>query len=300
MYERDYEQYIDMSDPDVKEYLLFTEIDCENKEMILDGILKKTACKTMEDLLEVYMKNNFLPHCKTDDHKLYLYGLMITSIIKCSLNKLSYDDRDHYKNKRIDVAGDLLSFLFKQLYRKMHKDMKQSLQKSYDQNKIINITQLIKSKIITNGIKYALATGNWGTSSAQGVKVGISQVLNRHSYMSTLSHLRRINSPIGKDGKVTLPRQLHGSHIYRICPAETPEGQSCGLVKNLAMSCIVSEYSNSSVLNSLIFAIGAKVLDHTFNFTNTKILINGNWCAYTDDPKAFVTSLRNFRSNLDI
>ena len=119
-------------------------------------------------------------------------------------------------------------------------------------------------------MKYSLATGNWGMSSAQGIKVGISQVLNRHSYMSTLSHLRRINSPIGKDGKVTLPRQLHGSHAYRICPAETPEGQSCGLVKNLALTCIISEYSPSSIIKSIAFQIeGISSLEESFNLKTT-------------------------------
>ena len=64
--------------------------------------------------------------------------------------------------------------------------------------------------------------------------------MNRLTYASTLSHLRRINSPIGRDGKLAKPRQLHNTLWGMICPAETPEGQAVGLVKNLAMMAYVS------------------------------------------------------------
>jgi DNA-directed RNA polymerase II subunit RPB2 len=72
------------------------------------------------------------------------------------------------------------------------------------------------------------------------VRPGVSQVLNRLTYASTLSHLRRINSPIGREGKIAKPRQLHNSQWGMICPAETPEGQACGLVKNLALMTYIS------------------------------------------------------------
>jgi len=71
-------------------------------------------------------------------------------------------------------------------------------------------------------------------------------VLNRLTYASTLSHLRRLNTPIGREGKLAKPRQLHNSHWGVICPAETPEGQACGLVKNLALMTYISVGSAAS------------------------------------------------------
>lgn len=89
--------------------------------------------------------------------------------------------------------------------------------------------------------RYSLATGNWGVQGGPGeIRPGVSQVLNRLTYASTLSHLRRINSPIGREGKIAKPRQLHNSQWGMICPAETPEGQACGLVKNLALMTYIS------------------------------------------------------------
>lgn len=306
MYNENYEDYLDLSDAELKEFLFFSEIDLENCTDTASYVRKKLSLKSIisndkkDEIISEHLKHNFIPHCASVKEKLYLYGLMITNTVKCFQEKTSFDDRDHYKNKRIDTPGDLLSFLFKQLYKKMHKDMSQAVQKNYEQDRIINISQLIKSKIITNGMKYSLATGNWGMSSAQGSKVGISQVLNRHSYMSTLSHLRRINSPVGKDGKVTLPRQLHGSHAYRICPCETPEGQSCGLVKNMALTCIISMYSPSSIIREIVQQLNTVSVNESVNFSHTKILINGNWCYCTDNPTTFITELKMFRKNLDI
>ena len=302
-----YTDYLDMSDNDIKEFLLFSEIDSEEAINIPLYCEKKLNIKSIcsnekkTNLLNDNFSKNFFPHCCTLNEKMFLYGSMITKTIKCFFKKISFDDRDHYKNKRIDTAGDLLSFLFKQLYKKLHKDMTTSAQKNYEQNRILNISQLIKSKIITNGMKYSLATGNWGMSSNQGIKVGISQVLNRHSYMSTLSHLRRINSPIGKDGKVTLPRQLHGSHAYRICPCETPEGQQCGLVKNMALTCIISQYSHSDVIKNIIMEMDNLILlDEKYPFLLTKIIINGNWIVSTSEPVKIIHILKNRRKNLDI
>jgi DNA-directed RNA polymerase beta subunit len=86
----------------------------------------------------------------------------------------------------------------------------------------------VKTGTISKGLKYSLATGNWGAQGTAGVKAGVSQVLNRLTYASTLSHLRRVNSPIGREGKLAKPRQLHNTLWGMMCPAETPEGQVSG------------------------------------------------------------------------
>ena len=76
--------------------------------------------------------------------------------------------------------------------------------------------------------------------------MGVAQVLNRLTYASTLSHLRRINTPIDKTGKLVEPRKLHNSTWGFLCPAETPEGQSVGVVKNLAYMTCITGYSDSN------------------------------------------------------
>ena len=104
--------------------------------------------------------------------------------------------------------------------------MQKELKKACDTNKVFNVNFALRSSTITQGLQYALATGNWGMQGVLGVKTGVSQVLNRLTYASMLSHLRRVCNPTGRDGKMAKMRQLHNTHWGMICPAETPEGQA--------------------------------------------------------------------------
>lgn len=258
--------------------------------------------KDLDSVLAKY----FLPHMETNKRKCFMYGYMITKLMSCACGHRAQDDRDHFKNKRVDLPGDLLGGLFRQLYKKVHKEISTSVQKSVEQNGTFQVANLVKNKIITNGLKYALATGNWGVGPSQGIRSGVSQVLNRHSYLSTLSHLRRINSPIGKDGKLTAPRQLHGSHAYRICPCETPEGATCGLVKNIALTCNVTLTVPSKDIRELLLhghGHGGVVdlEDSTMEHTGLcKVFVNGFWLGFARDPLLTVDFLKRRKLNCDI
>jgi hypothetical protein len=104
-------------------------------------------------------------------------------------------------------------------HRKLTKDVRGYVQRCVDKGKEINLTSAINKDTITRGLRYSLATGNWGVQGVGEIRPGVSQVLNRLTYASTLSHLRRINSPIGREGKIAKPRQLHNSQWGMICPA---------------------------------------------------------------------------------
>jgi len=126
--------------------------------------------------------------------------------------------------------------------------MKKILKKDIDNGAVeVDVQKAIKKEIITRGLKTALATGNWGKDKqGEVIKTGVAQVLNRLTFMSSISHLRRLNTPIAKTGKLAKPRQLHNTHWGMICPAETPEGAACGLVKNLALMAFVTVGSSAT------------------------------------------------------
>ncbi len=84
------------------------------------------------------------------------------------------------------------------------------------------------------------------------IKHGVAQSLSRITYTSTLSHLKRINTPLNKSGKLAKPRFLHNTHWGVICPAETPEGQSCGLVKNMSLIATVTVGKDDSDIESFL------------------------------------------------
>jgi len=224
-------------------------------------------------------------------------------LLLCSLGRRPEDDRDHYGNKRLDLGGPLLAQLFRQLFRKLTKDVRLYCQRCIDSGKEIQLQLAIKAKTITQGLKYSLATGNWGSQGMADVRAGVSQVLNRLSYSSTLSHLRRINSPIGREGKLAKPRQLHNSLWGMICPAETPEGQAVGLVKNLALMALVSVGSPSEPILEFLDEWTMENLEEispSLIAESTKIFVNGVWVGVHRDPADLVKTLRKLRRQVDV
>jgi DNA-directed RNA polymerase beta subunit len=178
------------------------------------------------------LEKEFLPHVGSSLEKKALYlGVMTNRLLKCFMGLRDFDDRDSYVNKRVDTPGVLMSNLFRQYYGKMVKDMKNMIQKEINMgswkatNKFINVIsptniyKIIKSTIIDSGMRYALATGNWGIKNNKN-KQGVAQVLNRMTYIATISHLRRLNTPIEKSGKLVQPRKLHPTQWGIICPCE--------------------------------------------------------------------------------
>ena len=253
--------------------------------------IKNSLYKENPDYIKYQLEHYFLYHT---NNKIELYKYMLHKLCYYKQHNLNENDRDHLKNKRIDMVGSLMSTLFRQLYKKFTKDIQTTIAKQ-NSNVMLNIPSLIKPKIITNGLKYALATGNWGINTS--FRTGVSQVLNRHSYISMLSHLRRINSPLGKEGKMITPRQLHGSHAFRICPCETPEGHSCGLVKNMALTNLISLECNSFAVRSI-----TKQFIHSEEFhpNETLVFINGDYIGTTARSDDLIRTFKEYRRNLDI
>lgn len=318
-----------ISDKDILEYMIYDTSDEEmmdilrasieegsafqDQELALDYIGKRAApvgansdkrIKFAKDLL----RRELLPHIGTRDfcetRKAYFIGYMIQKLLTVALGRADPDDRDHYGKKRMDLSGPLLTMLFKTLFRKLCAETTKYMQRCVDGGRDFNIALALKTNVLTNGFRYALATGNWGEQSrAMQSKAGVAQVLNRYNFISTLSHLRRVNTPLGKDGKLSKPRQLHNTHWGMVCPAETPEGQACGLVKNLSLMAYISVGSSSAPIIEFLEERGLETLEEIvpeYLKRYTKILVNGNLIGIHRQPEALVKALKDLRRNLKI
>jgi len=246
------------------------------------------------------LNNDLFPHCRTKLEKTFFLGYMANELLQTSFGWKSISDRDSYANKRIDLAGTLLNNLFRNYFNKLVKDMQKqtiremnngSWKSTDDYLNIINQTniyKIIKSTTIENGIKRALATGDFGIKNTNSNKVGVAQVLSRLTYISSLSHLRRINTPIDKSGKLIPPRKLHNTQWGFICPAESPEGQSVGVVKNLSYLAHITINSDIMPLYDIIQPYNTPLSEYKDNikglYDKVKIIINGNWIGIAKDP----------------
>eukprot|EP01125_Pyxidicula_operculata_P003220 TRINITY_DN1367_c1_g2_i2.p1 TRINITY_DN1367_c1_g2~~TRINITY_DN1367_c1_g2_i2.p1 ORF type:complete len:1211 (-),score=312.38 TRINITY_DN1367_c1_g2_i2:298-3930(-) len=266
------------------------------------AVTKENRIKYAKNLLQ----NQLLPHVSNSENcetkKAYFLGYMVHKLIQTILGRRVVDDRDHFGNKRLDLAGPLMSSLFRQLFSKVAKNLKARLQKLLNEGKDFNISRSINGEVVTKGLTYSLATGNWNSNRGAASKTGVSQVLNRLTFMSTLSHLRRTNTPIGRESKLAKPRQLHNTHWGIVCPAETPEGQQCGLVKNLSLMTYISVGNDvESITEQIMDFLGNYATEKLEEITPaqvpeaTKIILNGSWVGINSQPRQLVENLREMR-----
>jgi DNA-directed RNA polymerase II subunit RPB2 len=304
VYDRTDTQMLELLKPSIEE-----GAEMQERESALDYIARRGNSPGTRDrrlkFARDIMQREFLPHISQreghDTRKAYFFGYMIHRLLQCVLGRRDEDDRDHFGKKRLDLAGPLVANLFRILFLKLTKDMYKYLQRCVENNQDFNVQIAVKQTIITNGLKYSLATGNWGDQKkAASAKAGVSQVLNRYTYASTLSHLRRTNTPVGRDGKLAKPRQLHNSHWGLVCPAETPEGQACGLVKNLSLMCYVSVGSDASPIIDFMSQRNMSILeeyDQKQNPDATKVFVNGVWVGVHSSAQHLVDEVLELRRN---
>lgn len=302
-YERKDTEMLEMLKPCLEEAFVIQEreqaLDFIGRRGNSQGATKEKRVKYARDI----MQKELLPHISqvegSETRKAFFLGYMVNRLLQCALGRREVDDRDHFGKKRLDLAGVLLAGLFRMLYHKLTKDIFKYLQKAVEQNKEFNMSLAVKSTMLTNGLRYSLATGNWGDQKkAASTKAGVSQVLNRYTFASTLSHLRRTNTPIGRDGKIAKPRQLHNTHWGLVCPAETPEGQACGLVKNLALMCYITVGTPSEPIIDFMIQRNMEVLEEYEPLNSpqaTKIFVNGVWVGVHRDPAHLVRTVQGLR-----
>lgn len=333
------------SDMEILKYIVY-DLSSKNYKLMYtleDSINEATFCQTQNDAFDYLMSyvvgygqpkdikldnenkkgriksnilDNLLPHVGNDiSAKIFYLGYMVNNLLRCHLGFRDFDDRDSYTNKRIELPGILLANLFRQYFSKMHKDMKNAVIKELNtcHNKLgikniineTNIHKLCKSSTIETGLKYGLATGNWGIKSSSN-KVGIAQVLSRLNYSSTLSHLRRLATPTEKTGKLIAPRKLHNTQWGTVCPAETPEGGSVGVVKNLAITTIVTNMTNPILIVARIESSGLIKLDKIGDSLDMeiqyneipkygKVFVNGKWLGLHSNLSGLCEKLRTLK-----
>src|SRR4030066_1739931 len=223
---------------------------------IAPGMLEEFQIKRAETLLDW----GLLPHLgKNPDNrheKALFLGEAASKLIELKMGWIDSDDKDHYGNKVIKFAGQMLADLFRTAFRNLIRDMKYQLERSGQKRGINAVAAAVRPGIISDKLNNAIATGNWGRG-----RVGVTQLLDRTNYMSTISHLRRIQSPLSRSQPNFEARDLHATHFGRICPAETPEGSNCGPVKNLALSAVISVSVSSAEIVEKLFELGVHHVD---------------------------------------
>ena len=260
---------------------------------IAPGMLEEFQIKRAETLLGWGLLPHLGKHPENRKEKAFFLGEATCKLIELKLGWIEPDDKDHYGNKVIKFAGQMLADLFRTAFRNLVRDMKYQLERSGQKRGLNAVAAAIRPGIISDKLNNAIATGNWGRG-----RVGVTQLLDRTNYLSTISHLRRVQSPLSRTQPNFEARDLHSTHFGRICPSETPEGSNCGLVKNLALSAIISQNVPSEDVVETLYNSGVVDLNSANNDIKkdgTRIFVDGKLIGFHKNGQELTQTLRTLR-----
>ncbi|MDI9610922.1 MAG: DNA-directed RNA polymerase subunit B'' [Archaeoglobales archaeon] len=256
------------TNPEIMKYLLQNIEDNEASEVetqedaieylgkrVAPGQSREYRMQRAEQVLDQY----FLPHLGIDKEarkaKAFFLARMAEQIFELHLGLRREDDKDHYGNKRLRLAGDLMEEIFRVAFLRLIKDVKYQLDRAKQRGRSMKMSTAVRSDVLTDRLMHPMATGNW-----VGGRTGISQLIDRHNFISLISHLRRVVSPLSRSQPHFEARDLHATHWGRICPSETPEGPNCGLVKNFAQYAEVSVGIGEEEVMGILTKLGVEML----------------------------------------
>ncbi|CED85369.1 beta and beta-prime subunits of dna dependent rna-polymerase [Phaffia rhodozyma] len=230
---------------------------------------------------------------------------MARRVIMAMKNDKNVDDRDYVGNKRLELAGQLLSLLFEDLFKKFNSDLKLNIDKVLKKpNRATEFDALkafrMHSDFITSGFVRAISTGNWSIKRFKMERAGVTHVLSRLSFISALGMMTRISSQFEKTRKVSGPRALQPSQWGMLCPSDTPEGEACGLVKNLALMTHITTDVPDAAVTQIAYLLGVEDCslvtgNELYRKGTYMVNVNGNTVGLTSTPVHFVTNFRKLR-----
>ena len=237
--------------------------------------------------------------------KALYFAYMVRRVLMACHDGSLVDERDYVGNKRLELAGQLLSLLFEDSFKKFNQDFKRTADKILskpNRTEPFDAFRYLEAQrtIITASVQRAISSGNWDLKRFKMKRAGVTHVLSRLSYISALGMMTRITSQFEKTRKISGPRSLQPSQFGMLCPSDTPEGESCGLIKNLALMTHITTDDEDGPIRQMVFVLGARDIvlangkdiyaDGTY-----MILINGTPSALTSAPEQFITNFRILR-----
>jgi len=235
--------------------------------------------------------------------KVTYLALMVRKMLLAMVDPTAVDDRDYYGNKRLELAGGLLALLFEDLFKRLNTDLArqaQSVLSKANRATQFDIAKCIRQDTITYGLEHAISSGNWTIKRFRMERKGVTQVLSRLSFISALGMMTRITSQFEKTRKVSGPRALQPSQWGMLCPADTPEGEACGLVKNLALMTHITTDEEEGPIAQLAFALGVEASTlvsgaELHDRNSAMVFLNGTLIGIHRRPLRFAKQLRDLR-----
>ena len=276
----------------------------------LEFIAVLTKGKTTETVLEI-LADYFLPHIGEMNftQKAYYLGYMAFRLVKVHLDIDTETNRDSYKFKRIETPGAIIADLFREAYTLQQKYIHLWYEKVLFFNQDMyenNLPTLVNdhkdffnNRLVEDWFKKGFK-GNWGTQ-AHTKRIGVLQDLNRLSFCTMLSHLRKTNLPMDSSVKIVGPRLLHASQWGYFDPIDTPDGANIGMQKHISISTQITKgISREPIVAWLRRKARLQFIEECPPILlnqHTKVFVNGYWAGVVEDPYHCVNYVKLFRRN---
>lgn len=292
---------------DLKVYTQHQALEFLDSDKILKALPYSTGSgdkggRALSILRDIFLANIPVHHNNFRKKCMYV-AVMLRRMMEAILNKDTMDDKDYVGNKRLELSGQLLSLLFEDLFKTMNDEVRRTIDAVLakpSRSSRLDISQYIVKDSITQGLERTLSTGNWDVKRFRMHRKGMTQVLNRLSYIVSLGFMTKIQPQFEKSRKVSGPRALQPSQWGMLCPCDTPEGEACGLVKNLALMTHVTTDEDERPIVSLCYGFGVEDLEFVSGEELHKpdsflVILNGHILGKHMKPQWFARALRKLR-----
>lgn len=240
----------------IENLLIRTEAEALDKigKFVAPGQVEDYRLRRAQEVIDAFL----LPHIGQEQKdrlaKAYYLVMMATKAIERAYGLREEDDKDHYANKRLELSGKLMEHLFRYSFKYFIKDLKFQIDRTVTRRRKLNISTIVRPGAVTERIRFAMSTGNW-----IGRATGVSKFMDRVNFLSPLTDLRKVKSPLDKNRELYEARDVHGTHWGRLCAIETPDGPQCGLVKNLALLAEVTTEGDDKPIEKALEDMGVKL-----------------------------------------
>ncbi|KAK3141362.1 hypothetical protein QOZ80_4BG0332920 [Eleusine coracana subsp. coracana] len=264
----------------------------------VDELIKSSRFPPAESF-DDYVARYLFPGISGNRNKALFLGYMVKCLLMAFTGKRKCDNKDDFRNKRLELAGELLGRELRAHIRHAERRMVKAIQRDLNGDRDLQeLERYVDASIITNGLNRAFSTGSWCHPYKKNERCsGIVATLRRTNPLQMMSDLRKTRQRVAYAGKAGDARYPNPSYWGKLCFMSTPDGENCGLVKNLAVTAIVSSKVVQPLIESFI-SCGMSKLDEIPCEEVTrmdKIFLNGNWVGSCTDPASFVLRLRCMR-----
>ncbi|WMV43236.1 hypothetical protein MTR67_036621 [Solanum verrucosum] len=269
----------------------------------VDRLIK--SCKfPPQESVEECIKEYLFPNLSGLKQKARFLGYMVKCLLLSYIGRRKVDNRDDFRNKRLDLAGELLERELRAHIKHAERRMVKALQRDLCGDRQVQpIEHYLDASIITNGLSRAFSTGHWCHPYKRMERVsGVVATLRRTNPLQMTADLRKTRQQVTYTGKVGDARYPHPSHWGKVCFLSTPDGENCGLVKNLASMGLVSTTVLKPLLETLFRCGMQKLVDDSATSLHgkQKVLLDGDWVGVCEDSALFVSKLRRKRRRNEV